>query len=341
MGAQRWTNRLATGLLLLVASTAYGTGPTDPGNAIARPGLEEDWSRLLPLAGEAAARVTPIEARLFADAADAVLDEHTLVRAALVASGATEPDALARYEAKFATLADQLRHSDHLAGPPREQARAIFEWMHRHVLYGGYQADCSDLTRTLDEAKYNCISSAVLFNALAAACGMEACGVEMPGHAFSVVATPEGKLEVETTCRKWFEALDDPARQAELVEQATGHRHRTTEPGGERREVSDAELVAVLYYNRGVNLLARKDYAEALAANCRALRLDPASRTARGNLLATVNQWALALAAAGDFERALTILRHGQAVAPADETLRANDIYVRHQWRKTQGPVSK
>ena len=61
----------------------------------------------------------------------------------------------------------------------------------------------------------------------------------------------------------------------------------------------------MIYYNRGVDLLAAKRFAEAADANANALRLDPQNAVARGNLLATLNNWSIALGDAGQFAEAI------------------------------------
>ncbi|MDZ7617256.1 MAG: hypothetical protein U1E05_09640, partial [Patescibacteria group bacterium] len=61
----------------------------------------------LQTGGEAAlveASLTPLEQRLFSDAADGRLDEFTLLAAALVASGADSTEVLARYQERFDAL---------------------------------------------------------------------------------------------------------------------------------------------------------------------------------------------------------------------------------------------
>ncbi len=72
----------------------------------------------------------------------------------------------------------------------------------------------------------------------------------------------------------------------------------------------------MIYYNRGVEAVYHGCYAEAVSANCKALLLDSANATARGNLLATVNNWALALAEAGRFTEAEQLLAAGHRFAP-------------------------
>ena len=92
------------------------------------------------------------------------------------------------------------------------------------------------------------------------------------------------------------------------------------------------QLVATIYYNRGVDLLAEKRFADAAAANLKAVRLDPQNATARGNLLATINNWAIDLGTSGDFEKAAELLRLGLATEPSYEPFRTNYAQLFRQW---------
>ena len=282
-------------------------------------------------------KLLPLEEKLLADAADGRLDEHTLLGAALIAGGVEDAQRVAQYRAKLDGLVDRLQRSGKVTGPARRKARAIFEFMHGQVLRGGYQLNSSDLGAALDEGRFNCVSASVLFNCLAERFGLEVCGLEIPGHAMSRVVLSEGVLDIETTCPRWFDLMHDPEKQADLVEQTTGFRHprNQKQSAAQRREVSGTGLVATIYYNRGVDLLAAGKYAGALAANAKALRLDPTNTTARGNLLATLNNWAISLGRSGRHAEAVARLRLGLTLDPAYETFAANFVHVHHQWAET------
>lgn len=274
--------------------------------------------------------LTALEERLFADAADGQWHEHSLLTAALIASGVQSSDRLQQYETRLSALAEQLRRTPAMAGPPRQQAQAILEFLHSQVLRGGYRLDSTDLAVALDEGRFNCVSASVLFNCLAQRLGLEVRGLEIPGHAMSRVVLGEGVLDVETTCPEWFRLMDDPEKQAALVEKTIGLRH--SEQAAQRRVVSAVELVATIYYNRGVDLLAQKSFAEAVAANAKALRLDPRNTTARGNLLATLNNWAIELGTTGQHAEAIQTLEQGLALDAGYATFKTNYVHVHHQW---------
>jgi len=295
-------------------------GPVEIGPAAARYRLLEG-----PLA--------PAEVQLFADAADGRWENFSLLGAALVASGVSDAAALARYEKRLASLADELRPSVQSARSPRQQAQAIFEFMHERILRGGYRLDSTSLAASLDQGQFNCVSASVLFNCLASRFGLCARGVEIPGHAMSRLVLPDGTIDVETTCPTWFRLMDDPQRQAELLAQAIGAGRAGPVPSpADAREVSPVELVATIYYNRGVDFLAQKQFRPALAVNAKALRLDPASQTARGNLLATLNNWAIALGNEKRCVEAVDLLREGLQLEPGYPPFATNYVYVYQQW---------
>ncbi len=88
----------------------------------------------------------------------------------------------------------------------------------------------------------------------------------------------------------------------------------------------------MIHDNRGVDLLGQKRFAEAATVNAKALRLDPANATARGNLLATLNNWAISLGTAGRHAEAARLLEHGIAMDPAYALFRTNYLHVHREW---------
>jgi len=276
--------------------------------------------------------LSALEERLFADAADGRWDEHSLLTAALVAGGVDDPETLLRYETRLAELVAELRRSGTVTGPPRRQAQAILEFMHRRILVGGYQLDATDLSVALEQGRFNCVSTSVLFNYLAAQFGLGSCGLEVPGHAMNRLLLPDGTLDVETTCPGWFRLIEDPKSHADPADKTIGSPAARHASPTHARQLSRVQLVAMIYYNRAVDLLADKQFARAAAANAKALRLDPASTTARGNLLATLNNWAIDLGSRRRYAEAAQLLRQGLTLDPNYKTFKTNFVHVHHQW---------
>jgi tetratricopeptide (TPR) repeat protein len=319
---------------------------TTPSQSLRLPQVPVELSIRVPVGEKPAAesesyrsfegRLHPLEERLFVDAADGEWNDHSLLTAGLIASGVDSPARLEEYESRMTALAEELRSAKALSGTPRQQAQAVLEFLHGRVLHGGYQLDASDLAVSLDEGRFNCVSASVLFNCLADRVGLTTVGLEIPGHAMSRVVLADDTLDIETTCPEWFRLMDDPEKQAAMVEKRIGVRH-SKETRDQRRVVSGVELVATIYYNRGVDLLSQKQFAEAVAANAKALRLDPHSTTARGNLLATLNNWAIELGTGGRYAEAIETLDRGIALDAGYATFKTNYVHVHHQWTEELG----
>jgi tetratricopeptide (TPR) repeat protein len=103
----------------------------------------------------------------------------------------------------------------------------------------------------------------------------------------------------------------------------------------EVREVSLIQLVAMIYYNRGVDLLREKCYSEAIAVNAKSLTLDPRNPIAQGNFLASINNSAIALGEEGRYAEAADLLRQGLACNPNYAPFVQNIQYIYHRWTKS------
>jgi tetratricopeptide (TPR) repeat protein len=279
-----------------------------------------------------AGKLSALETPLFADAADGQLDHFSLLDAALVASGEDREEMLDHYGARLTTLLNELRPSVALRESPERRAERVFDFLHQRVLAGGYCLDCTDVRLALDEGRFNCVSAAVLFSCLADGVGLHTCGLETPGHAMNRVFLPDGTLDVETTCPRWFQLLHDPAKQAEAVSKTLGTAKRDHST---LREVTSVQLTAMIYYNRGVDLLAEKRFAEAAAVNAKALRLDPQNATARGNFLATLNNWSVDLGAIREYDAAVELLRAGMVFDRRYPAFQQNFAYLHHEWSES------
>jgi tetratricopeptide (TPR) repeat protein len=276
---------------------------------------------------------SPLEEQFFADAADGRLDRFAPFDAALVAGGVRDFETLQHYRWKAAALAEEFRRLHPNPGTPRQQAEAVFEFMHRNILYGGYDLAYTDLRRVLDEGRFNCVSATVLFNYLAEELGLVCHGLEMPGHAMSRILLPSGTFDIENTCPRWFHLNGDSDHPMNAVGQMIGT--AATADRSKAREVSPIQLAAMIYYNRGVDFLTEKRFDEAVRANAKALRLDPGNATARGNLLATINNWSIELGNRGQFAEAIDLLQRGLAMDATFAAFAQNFVHVHHQWAES------
>jgi tetratricopeptide (TPR) repeat protein len=282
--------------------------------------------------------LAPLEARMLVDPARGEFRHFSLVEGALVASGVERGAALESYERKYAAWSEAARRLAEREDSPLRRAETLFEFVHREILTGGYDAQATELTHPFDDGKFNCASATVLFTALAMDCGFTVHPIERPRHAMCSLEIGGQRMDVETTCPNWFQLTPTTRRQAEAAASA---RDAATDRPATRREIGSAALVAVIYYNRGVDLLHERRFAEAVSVNVRALRLDPENETAAGNLLASINNWALALCAEGDYPEAAELLARGLTIAPDHEPFHTNQRHVYRTWIQSLAAVGR
>jgi tetratricopeptide (TPR) repeat protein len=197
----------------------------------------------------------------------------------------------------------------------RDRAATVLALLHREVLTGDFDPTCSSVAATLDSGRYNCVTTTILFVTLAEAIELPTSITHAPGHV-RVRIEGTSPLELEPTCAHWF-AQTDP----QLLP--------TREP---TRVISFPALLGKLYYNRGIEALEARQFPDAIAAFEHSRTLDPMDATAQQNLLAALNNGALALCDERQFEAASRWLRKAEQIDPNYPPLAANDLHLHGQW---------
>ncbi|OAI50286.1 hypothetical protein AYO44_05730 [Planctomycetaceae bacterium SCGC AG-212-F19] len=280
--------------------------------------------------------VTPDESALFEDAKDGQLNKWSFAEAALLACGVQDAAKRKAYLAQLDVLEIEARKSLQGAKTPEEKGRKLLQWLHAGPLAKGYVSGQTDVSVILDTKTYNCVSSATLYNILGRRLGLDLRAIEVPDHTFAIFYEGTKHADVETTTSSGFNPARDPAAQKEF-EKKTNFVYIPDSHRDQRRELRETGLVAITYYNHGVELTRAKRYHEALLAYFRALSLDPEFPSAIKNALAVLANWSAELADKGKFEEALQILDTGLDLAPRDASLRHNRKAVWTEWALKSG----
>jgi tetratricopeptide (TPR) repeat protein len=275
--------------------------------------------------------VSPDEASLFADARDGKLDQWSFAEAALLASGVATAAARKPYLDRLTTIEAGARQAVGAAKDPYGQGAALLKFLHAGPMKSGYSSGQTNVSTILDTGKFNCVSSAALFNILARRLGLDARAIEVPDHAFSIVYEGTQHADVETTTAAGFNPARNKAAQAEF-EKLTGFSYIPDSHRDQRREVGELGLLAIIYYNHGVELTREKHYPEALLAYFRAMSLDPEFASAVNNALAVLANWSGELSRQRRFDEALKAAGIGLELAPQDAALVNNHKAVWSQW---------
>ncbi len=275
--------------------------------------------------------ITPDEAAMFDDAKDGKFDQWSFAEAALLASGVTDK----QHRKALLTAVDRLegkaKQATAAAKAPFDRGEKLLAFVHAGPMSKGYEAHQTDVSVILQTGKFNCVSSAALYNILGRRLGLDLRAIEVPDHAFAILYDGTRHADVETTNSQGFNPARDPASQKKF-EQQTGFRYIPESHRDERREIDEVGLVAIIYYNHGVELTQQKKYHEALVTYFRALSLDAEFASAVKNALAVLANWSGQLAKEEKFDQAIDVLTTGLDLAPEDGTLRHNHKVVWGEW---------
>ena len=299
--------------------------------------------------------IDPVEKALFLDAQHGQWKRFNLFRAAMIAEGIRDHKLIDTYDARLDALVANVLAAARASGNTHQKdlTRSLFEAMHREILTSSYSLHCTELSKVMSTGSFNCVSATVLFNCLAEKAGLDVCALEMPGHALSRVRFADGvAMNIETTAPTWFDLQTDKERQMATLQRVAPALAQADPPTAQNaaappeviaeaelpknlREISPVQLVATIYYNIGVDLHAKQRFPEAAAANIKALYLDRDNEQAWTNLLASLNNWALALASESEgrkYNIATIILDQGVALDPTYANFRVNQTYVFFYW---------
>lgn len=247
---------------------------------------------------------------LLADAADGRLDEFFLFDAALIASGAPNAENAAKCRTRFERFRTSVAQAITDEMPVRDRAKELFHGLHKQLLTGQYRAICTELHRTLDDGHYNCVTATILYRSLCKKFGVPIKTIAETGHVYCRLEG-DSPTTIQTTTPDGFTASGTPN-------------------GG--REITDVQLLAKIYYNRGVGLLEQDQFQQAFELLQIASRLDRHDKIAWRNTLACVNNWALSECDAGRFQEAAELLFRGLEMDPHYQPFLDNELHVHHRW---------
>jgi len=257
--------------------------------------------------------VTAFERALYDDAKDGKLDSHDPVTAGLVASGASK-EAIEKFGAKWkAFLAELVTAGKDKSA--REKAELALVRLHEKLMPGGYDFTQNDMTKLLASGSYNCVTSALAYQAAGAALGLDVRGVLVPSHVYVRVVADGVSYDVETTSAGGFLlAQDDEAYQKFLVnmqldtEKKSG-RKILTGAKFTRRETDAVGVLALLYANRGAIAIEQGDQKEAIGLFARSALLAEDDRYARDSRDLLLAQAAEKQILEGDLDEARRLLK--------------------------------
>jgi len=268
------------------------------------------------------------ELALMADVQKGQLQKLSCAEAALIASGMTDGEKRKAYLDRLDKIEAGAREAVAGAATAAEKGDKLLQYLHAGTMKPGYEQNQSSVAGILDSGKYNCVSSAVMYNVIGRRLGLDLRGMVKPGHAFSILYDGGRSYDVQTTCARGFDPKD-PQLQKEL-EQKTGIKPQADHTSC--RETGEVGLLSVICSNRTADFAKDQRYYEALLLGFLALGLDPSSETALDNTYAAWTQWTKHLIDKGEFENVMAVLAVGLQLAPKNCGLRCNREAAWARW---------
>ena len=193
------------------------------------------------------------------DAAERTLSGEDVIRAGLEFSLCPQDSPQGtRVLAAYRELEAAVRADSFLSLAEADRAESILTLMYERVLTQ-YVADQTNIATMFAAGTYNCVSSSVLYFALAKAAGLAVAGQETPDHAFCTVTVDGKRIDVETTNPGGF----NPGVR-KVVEQTADTTRYFVVPKkyyANRREVGERKFVSLVGRNLVATMNEKNDYA--------------------------------------------------------------------------------
>lgn len=263
----------------------------------------------------------PLAQRLRDDLVDGQLDRFSLFEAALVAGEVSDRQQITNLREQFEAQCRDAASEIITERAGNHRIEAVLNCLHQRFLRGEYQADHSELQRTLVDGHFNCVTSTILFRCLCERFGVPCETMASKAHVLCRQSGTPPRY-IETTSPQW--------RITDVAQLQDRYKHAINVE--DLREITDVQLVGKIYYNLGVARLEASQHAEAVDLLKFAWQLDPQDHRAYDNLLAALNNWALAECDAGRYQSASDLIQRGLAIDGSYTALRANDLHVHQKW---------
>lgn len=293
--------------LLLLVFASCATQP--PSVAELERGLEEVKKPLV---------LSPEQVKLV-ESTSGALEGRALLKAAFVASGVVDAQALAQRMAQVDALERALR-TPPLPKAQDDLARELLARLHRRTFRRYSPRDSSPLS-VLDSGRFNCVSATLFFNALLGRFEVPSEVVDSPTHVLSHVYVKGRWVEVETTSARGFDPFrseEDYQRFLKERELRTGYerlsKRGAVEPvlikrrRGKVRTVKNATLPGFIVSNDAIVAAEAGQTERAWKLYELAKRLLPGDPRLSHNADVFLHNLALGHHGAGDWHRVLKLL---------------------------------
>jgi hypothetical protein len=231
--------------------------------------------------------LTAPEADLFEDAMDGKVSGFSLREVALICAGVEDHSTLNHYTNKIDAIVKEARKAIANGKTDNEKADLLAHHLYDGPLHGGYVDSQVDFLKLLDEGKFNCVSSSLLYNMVGSELDLQTNCVTLPNHVFLVM----GDLVIEPvsgiTCTHFQHA-------------ATVNKCWNDSPEFSKRYFDDShmylstnvDLIAEVYMDRSTELdVKEQKLAESAVESLKAVCMDSKNPMFRQSAECQMGKW--------------------------------------------------
>jgi hypothetical protein len=233
-----------------------------------------------------ATRISGTELDLLQHARRGKMEQWSMARAALVISGVMDEGEQQHYLDKLAEITKECQKVTADTNTPLGKAKALGKYLHENPMHAGYQSHQYSLRVLLDTGRYNCVSSAVLYNMMAKHCGLEVRAVTMSGHVFSRALD----FDIEPTVGRVYSNADRNDRIQKLMA-AQGEQKSGAYASQLYRETGSLGLLSTMYQDIAGDFNRDQRYQEAVASDLKAACFDPKDPSMVAHLRGMLRRW--------------------------------------------------
>jgi regulator of sirC expression with transglutaminase-like and TPR domain len=245
--------------------------------------LEEALTLVSPSAKSA---VSDAELDIFKKVAAGDLKSIKESDAILTAANITDEPSRKRYATKLDNITESARKVIADAKTPEEKADKLANFLFKAPLYGGFEDNQVEMKKLLDQGKFNCVSSCVLYNLVGRRLGLKTRAVTGPAHVFLRMGdwyiepvsgqSCDAKTHEQVVDRLWAQASD--------VWKTVFGNTRVYQSG-------NLGLIGEIYLDRSGKCMAEKRNEEAAINVLKAACLDPKHPVFAYQVEQTIRNW--------------------------------------------------
>lgn len=210
----------------------------------------------------------------------------------IIASGITEEDEFKLYRGKLNDIRNMAKSelSEYVNEGAYEFGKRLLSWIYDKGILKKYFETATLFQDMIYKGEYNCLTSSILYSLLYTEFGYKVIGILTSNHAFCMVYTDKGNIDVETTVAKGF---DPGTKEIRNSGSSTIITFVPRQNYNNRNEVDILTLIATLYPNSISLRKIESDLDKQLIMAKKAYYLSPNTKIYNDNLINAFNRTAL------------------------------------------------